>query len=423
MAEDTSVVVDEEEPFFPNLVCVAEQDFNGQEKGDLTFVQGEILTIVRQAEMAYWYVARNAAGVTGLVPKDIPSSSPSSNSQPCKQHCGTDFLEVQGTVDEDLLRAQRREAERRHPPGTLVIATSQFVAQSNEDMSFDIYEEMTLLKPMEDLCWYYAQKSSAPSEMGVIPITHVKLVYMSDDEDDDGNYKLSHIPCVNLLFILSFSSIRHVTHSPLPSHSSPTYPHHPPTLITHLPSPPTYPHHPPTLIIHLPSPTGYQRPTLKDRLYESREEFIQASGWYSYIGLPPTKEALLHVLAKKINLPYEDFMITTQAVYMLHYLDHEKVYVGKAEVLHKELSLHFDCFGKPRGQIRGIDDELCHHTDAAGWSIMVWPLLEDQVLEVEWNKKIIEQGSLQSSEEVGMNELEFTSMDNWDKFGKWFWPN
>lgn len=51
MAEDTSVVVDEvlpifvdfivscsrscfqEEPFFPNLVCVAEQDFNGQEKG------------------------------------------------------------------------------------------------------------------------------------------------------------------------------------------------------------------------------------------------------------------------------------------------------------------------------------------------------------------------------------------------------
>ena len=97
--------------------------------------------------------------------------------------------------------------------------------------------------------------------------------------------------------------------------------------------------------------------------------------------------------------------------------------MGKAEVLHKELSLHFDCFGKPRGQIRGIDDELCHHTDAAGWSIMVWPLLEDQVLEVEWNKKIIEQGSLQSSEEVGMNELEFTSMDNWDKFGKWFWPN
>eukprot|EP00731_Ephydatia_muelleri_P030672 Em0022g186a len=408
MAEDTSVVVDEEEPFFPNLVCVAEQDFNGQEKGDLTFVQGEILTIVRQAEMAYWYVARNAAGVTGLVPKTYllplhqvtvnhannigPNVDPPFDPLSLMSWSGTDFLEVQGTVDEDLLRAQRREAERRHPPGTLVIATSQFVAQSNEDMSFDIYEEMTLLKPMEScilplgeglvvhpstgggasrasFCWgrgylggstrpvlVLGTESSAPSEMGVIPITHVKLVDMSDDEDDDGNYKV---------------------------------------------------------------PKAHTQ----DRLYESREEFIQASGWYSYIGLPPTKEALLHVLAKKINLPYEDFMITTQAVYMLHYLDHEKVYVGKAEVLHKELSLHFDCFGKPRGQIRGIDDELCHHTDAAGWSIMVWPLLEDQVLEVEWNKKIIEQGSLQSSEEVGMNELEFTSMDNWDKFGKWFWPN
>ena len=90
-------------------------------------------------------------------------------------------------------------------------------------------------------------------------------------EDDDGNYKLSHIPCVNLLFILSFSSIRHVTHSPLPSHSSPTYPHHPPTLITHLPSPPTYPHHPPTLIVHLPSPPTYPHhpPTLITHLPSS----------------------------------------------------------------------------------------------------------------------------------------------------------
>ena len=99
-----------------------------------------------------------------------------------------------------------------------------------------------------------------------------------------------------------------------------------------------------------------------------------------------------------------------------------QVYVGKAEVLHKELSSHFDCFGKPRGQIRGIDDELCHHTNAAGWSITVWSLLEDQVLEVECNKKIIEQSSLQSSEEMGMNELVFNSMDSWDKFEKWFWP-
>ena len=209
MAEETALVVDEEEAFLPNLVCVAEQDFHGQEKGDLSFVQGEILTIVHLAEMAYWYVARNAAGVTGLVPKTHllplhqvtvnhanntdPDADPHFDPSSLMSWSGTDFLEVQATVDEDLLQAQRREVVRRYPPGTQVIATAQFIAQNNEDMPFHIYEEMTLLKPMEDLCWYYAQKSSAPSEMGIIPITHVKLVYVSDDEDDDdgdGSYKL-----------------------------------------------------------------------------------------------------------------------------------------------------------------------------------------------------------------------------------------
>ena len=50
------------------------------------------------------------------------------------------------------------------------------------------------------------------------------------------------------------------------------------------------------------------------------------------------------------------------------------MFVGKASVLHVELCKHFDNFGKKREEIREIDDELCHHTDAAGWEITVWPL-------------------------------------------------
>ena len=50
------------------------------------------------------------------------------------------------------------------------------------------------------------------------------------------------------------------------------------------------------------------------------------------------------------------------------------MFVGKASVLHIELCKHFDNFGKKREEIREIDDELCHHTDASGWEITVWPL-------------------------------------------------
>lgn len=50
------------------------------------------------------------------------------------------------------------------------------------------------------------------------------------------------------------------------------------------------------------------------------------------------------------------------------------MFVGKANVLHVELCKHFENFGQKRDEIREIDDELCHHTDAAGWDITVWPL-------------------------------------------------
>ena len=57
-----------------------------------------------------------------------------------------------------------------------------------------------------------------------------------------------------------------------------------------------------------------------------------------------------------------------------------QVFVGKANVLHVELCKHFENFAKKREDIREIDDELCHHTDASGWEITVWPLQVQCVL-------------------------------------------
>ena len=34
---------------------------------------------------------------------------------------------------------------------------------------------------MQDLCWYFAQKTDQPSKKGAIPVTHVRLVYLSED--------------------------------------------------------------------------------------------------------------------------------------------------------------------------------------------------------------------------------------------------
>ena len=75
--------------------------------------------------------------------------------------------------------------------------------------------------------------------------------------------------------------------------------------------------------------------------------------------------------------------------------------------------------------MREIDDELCHHTDSSGWEISVWPLQLDQVLEVEWAKKIIEHDSLVATvAEKGLNEgMSFSSMKNFDSFWEWFSPN
>jgi len=97
---------------------------------------------------------------------------------------------------------------------------------------------------------------------------------------------------------------------------------------------------------------------------------------------------------------------------------------GKAEVLSETLAKHFECFGKPRTEIRAIDDELCHHSPASFWQLQVWPILPTDNLELEWIKKICLKHALPSPEGGGLNEsIKFTSMDVWLAFKEWFYPN
>ena len=56
------------------------------------------------------------------------------------------------------------------------------------------------------------------------------------------------------------------------------------------------------------------------------------SGWYSHTGLAPSKDALLHVLARKANLSFELFINTAQSIYMLQYMDKEKVWSGGGKI-------------------------------------------------------------------------------------------
>ena len=51
-----------------------------------------------------------------------------------------------------------------------------------------------------------------------------------------------------------------------------------------------------------------------------------------------------------------------------------QIFIDKAEVLHVELTNHFDQFGQQAHTMREIDQELCHHTGLAGWDLTVWPL-------------------------------------------------
>lgn len=70
-----------------------------------------------------------------------------------------------------------------------------------------------------------------------------------------------------------------------------------------------------------------------------------------------------------------------------------QVFVGKAQVLHEELSKHFDQFEKKRRLIKAIDDELCHHTSIAGWDLVVWPLQVCYVSVVKYSRSVTSNAS------------------------------
>ena len=158
--------------------------------------------------------------------------------------------------------------------------------------------------------------------------------------------------------------------------------------------------------------------------YADINQFIGESGWFTFSGFAPGKVALLHVLARKAFMEYGEFMQIKEAVYILTFGQDEKVFVGKAMVLHEELAHHFTCFGKKREEIREIDDDLCHHTQECEWSLKVLPVSNPANLEVEWSKKVVEKTSLVSAYDTrGLNEqLTFTSFDSWKEFSDWFFP-
>ena len=154
-------------------------------------------------------------------------------------------------------------------------------------------------------------------------------------------------------------------------------------------------------------------------------EFISESGWFTFSGYALGREALLHRLAQKCFMEFDEFMSAKESIYILTFGEDEKVFVGKADVLHEELAKHFTCFGKKREEIREIDDELCHHSQECQWSLKTFPIKPPSNLEVEWAKKVMTCNSLMSAEDSrGLNEvLTLTSWDNWEEFRSWFFPS
>ncbi|CAI8041607.1 hypothetical protein GBAR_LOCUS23116 [Geodia barretti] len=164
---------------------------------DLSFQRGEEIVIIEPSEALYWYRAKNSSGQEGLVPRTYLEVVSDEGKEPCNDESDSDYLTMKGATEEqhnigqpndpallEMMRIHEKEKKKRLPAGTLVIGTCQFSGESPEDMPFKVYEEMSLLYPKQDLCWYYAQKTDYPEVKGTIPITHVRLVYMSDDDDE-----------------------------------------------------------------------------------------------------------------------------------------------------------------------------------------------------------------------------------------------
>ena len=71
---------------------------------------------------------------------------------------------------------------------------------------------------------------------------------------------------------------------------------------------------------------SYKLSTTKSTLFVDINDFVSQSGWFTFPGFAlGTEEALLHVLAHKANINYEDFMKIENAVYVFTYEKDEKV--------------------------------------------------------------------------------------------------
>ncbi|XP_065884485.1 uncharacterized protein [Dysidea avara] len=255
----------------------------------------------------------------------------------------------------------KQEGKSRLKQGTLVIAKASFVAENPSDLPFEAGEELQILRPTEDLGWYEAKRCHSNGQSKMEGTIPITHIRLIYDDDDSEDESQSEYAV------------------PLPA---------------------------------------------DDRLHDDITDFLTNSGWFSHIGKPHGKEALHYVLAKKSGIEYEQFMVIRKAIYMFAFGNEEKVYIGKADILHKTISEHFECYGKPRASIQAIDDELCHHSMASFWQLQIWPLADSENLELEWAKKVCSKNAIHTPDGHGLNEsIKFTETSNWIEFKKWLNPN
>jgi hypothetical protein len=119
-------------------------------------------------------------------PPQVPPKPKTSNDD---DFTGTEALDMSLIEESRMIKIiQKREKEQRLKPGTLVVGRAVYDSDESGDLSFGIGEEMQILRPLEDLGWYYAKKLDKSGRSGSIPITHVRLVYDTDDDDEDKVY-------------------------------------------------------------------------------------------------------------------------------------------------------------------------------------------------------------------------------------------
>lgn len=155
---------------------------------------------------------------------------------------------------------------------------------------------------------------------------------------------------------------------------------------------------------------------LSQPLYESFEEFQQDSMWFAFTGCETgSLDALYHRLASMAKIDYNDFIKTSQAIYVMTQKNSEECYVGAAHVLHKELAGHFLTWDKPH---KSRFDRECYEVPGfVDWDLKIFPLSSAENLNVERAKKILALNALQPH---GLNEeMVFETLEEWTQFTGW----